>query len=160
VYECLGEIAALRFGAVRLLSIYLVFCITAIGACSTNDPSPVRIQDLPPATILSMPVGETRDDLTQLDIASFTTFNYPKISFGGWYVATAHNRKRWLNRGFAELSPADSDSTCGTDPDESSLYKCDEQYHPGDDWSKLGDQEWPKGDLGAPIYPFPTARFA
>ncbi|TKB72423.1 MAG: DNRLRE domain-containing protein [Nitrospira sp.] len=118
------------------------------------------------ATSFRMPIGDDEigsdlgEDLGLLDVSStWTQFNYPKRSFhmsassSQWYVATAFNRDRWLNNGWAEPSPVranDKDLACSKDPSLYSLssrYSCRGSFHPGEDWVLLGG-----GSLGKPIH--------
>ena len=90
--------------------------------------------------------GRWATDTNGLTFSSFMAFNYPKIRFNNneWYVATAYNQNRSLNQGW----------TSGPSPGDSSLY-LGGQYHPGEDWNRTGDKgndPWPTGDLGAPLY--------
>jgi murein DD-endopeptidase MepM/ murein hydrolase activator NlpD len=122
------------------------------------------------ATSFRMPIGDDGlgndlgADLVLLDASStWTEFSYPKRSFNmsaasnpnRWYVATAFNQDRWLNRGWEEPSPSrdrvDDIRLC-KDPVQyvlSSLYSCKEpsSFHPGEDWNLLAVE-----DLGKPIH--------
>lgn len=96
-----------------------------------------------------MPIGDRGGndvgaDLRLLDIDQFPISGYPRIRFNefgdpnDWYVATAHNRKQWLNNG-----PNNEPSN-----DENSSYPGG-AYHPGEDWNTVAATV--DDDLGLPV---------
>ncbi|MEW6208779.1 MAG: kelch repeat-containing protein [Acidobacteriota bacterium] len=135
-----------------LKAFFAAFCVLILAAV----PSQMNLQkgfaasaivfasDVPIASSFRMPIaGDTGSNLQLLTIDSFNNFNYPKIRFNEdgdnqadpnkteWFVATAFNQNRWLNKGWN----SEPSLTRASEYDDNNKPKDGSDYHPGEDWN-------------------------